>query len=398
MAFFDKLFGKKETPREAAQRGQNLVKQNRSNAKAIISKLNSIDFYSADNKLDPEIIKEAAYIGLCANLEKDLEDPAEITRDISGLDEILEYAADALGEAVRNGHPTKAHWAAAALYKGIKELRKEITGTEAGHEAAVYEKRLEYAKTLKLIVDQASQLDKAEISLKEQQDRYDVLQKEIATLKENFTRYVQTPEGSTALANMNLFAANPEMMSENAKNLAAQSNEVKSKEDVAKAAYKQIMTLREQVQAANTQISIARNLLSMGVSIIRPEQLAETQRMLEHSVTETTARLDEIQKQKSLTKKYFDDMDLLGHHPVLLDSAAAAVKAANALKNENAQELTRRAQVLEQMRRDQWNEKIAREILEAAQKRYEHLEDPVVVHNKTTNVDTNEDQNFIPAQ
>lgn len=398
MAFFDKLFGKKETPREIAQKGQNLVKQNRSNAKAIISKLNSIDFYSPDNKLAPEIIKEAAYIGLCANLEKDLDDPAEITRDISGLDEILEYAADALGEAVRSGHPTKAHWAAAALYKGIKELRKEISGTEAGHEASVYEKRLEYAKTLKLIIDQAANLDQSQISLKEQQERYDALHAEIADLKNKFTQYVQTPEGSAALANMNLFASNPEMMSDNAKNLSALSSEAKSKEEVSKAAYKQIMVLREQVQAAQTQISIARNQLSMGVNVIRPEQLAETQRMLERSVQDITTKLDEIKKQKDLTKKFFSDMELVGQHAVFLDSAAEAVKAANALKNENTQELTRRAQILEQMRRDQRNEKIAREILEAAQKRYEHLEVPVVVRNENTNDNTNENQNFIPAQ
>ena len=50
------------------------------------------------------------------------------------------------------------------------------------------------------------------------------------------------------------------------------------------------------------------------------------------------------------------------------------------------------------MRRDQRNEKIAREILEAAQKRYEHLEVPVVVRNENTNDNTNENQNFIPAQ
>lgn len=398
MAFFDKLFGKKETPREIAQKGQNLVKQNRSNAKAIISKLNSIDFYSPDNKLAPEIIKEAAYIGLCANLEKDLDDPAEITRDISGLDEILEYAADALGEAVRSGHPTKAHWAAAALYKGIKELRKEISGTEAGHEASVYEKRLEYAKTLKLIIDQAANLDQSQISLKEQQERYDALHAEIADLKNKFTQYVQTPEGSAAYANMNLHVANPVIMSEDAKNLQAQLNELKAEQDVADAAYKQIMVLREQIQAAKTQISIARNKLSLGVNIDRPEVLAEIQWLHDRSVAETIAALEKLKHEKAINKKFFDDMEQIGQHVVLVDSAADAVKAANALKNENIQEQTRRAQILEQMRRDQRNEKITREILEAAQKRYEHLEVPVVVRNENTNDNTNENQNFIPAQ
>lgn len=396
MAFFEKLFGKKETPQERTKKDQKMLEKTHSDAHEIINILQSIDFYSADNKLAPEIIKEEAYAGICKQAVKWLTSTEEITRDISGLDAVFVYAANALQEAIRDGHPTKAHWAAIALYKGLKELRTEIRGTVADHEEQVYEKRLAYANNLKIIIQQGEQLDIAQTSLNDQTTRYESLQQEITKLQTWFDQYVETPEGSAAYANMNRFASTPEIMSENAKNMQDQMQEIKAQKEVAGATYKQIMTLRQQIRTAKTQISIARNQLSMGINIVKPEQLAEIQMMLDNSIKNMKTTLDEIKKTNDITKKYFHEMELLGEHPVFLDDAADAVRIANDLKNQKNLDLNRRAQVLEQMRRDQMNEKIAQEILEAAQKRYEQLDDvnPVYVENPVVNIEQNQERIF----
>lgn len=131
--FTNKIFGgKSESPQSEMRKEQVVVANNRKSAANMISKLKCINLYDKKNQIPQEVIAEEEFQKVINWAIKELSEPTVFTRDISSLDEKIEFAIDAFSKAIREGWVTTARWAATALNQGLSNLRQEISGIEIG--------------------------------------------------------------------------------------------------------------------------------------------------------------------------------------------------------------------------------------------------------------------------
>lgn len=345
-----------ESAYEQTRRDQVTLANNRSRAAAMKAKLERIDF--SVSKFKPGEIKE--YQALANEAIRELNDPAVITMDTEALDKYIDYAIDAFMKAIQEGLEMTAQWSAAAIYQGLTNLRKEISGIDLENADALYQKRLEYAENLEILIKSSMQYDADYTQMLNQQVRYQEKLEEIQKKKEWYTAEKNTPEGSLAIAEIRQFASEPSRLSDKARLIQDELYKCHILEGSADEIRLDIHTKEKKLEMEMQEIESTRNRLAELPIAIDPMLHEKIDRATQSYRDNLRRTLNNLQEAQMAYERHLSALRTLAEHPTFTNSTATAIKAMNSIDREQREVLQRNLRLEKQKRMDaqraEWNE------------------------------------------
>ncbi len=340
--FTNKIFGgKSESPQSEMRKEQVVVANNRKSAANMISKLKCINLYDKKNQIPQEVIAEEEFQKVINWAIKELSEPTVFTRDISSLDEKIEFAINAFSEAIREGWVTTARWAATALHQGLLNLRQEISGTDLPNEDALYERRLNYAIEMENIIKASKDYDVAEIALKKQNERYQSKYNQLQKLKEELNNFRNTIEGAQLEDEIRQNAHKPGSLSKEARDLKQKYEECHKFIGSMQEIYLEIRKETAVLNDCDRKIETIRNHLVNLPTVNDPMLNARIERANNIHLRDMQKTLDDIEISKRNYDQYLSKMKQLSNHKVFQDEAANVIATMQKFENEERERLDR---------------------------------------------------------
>ena len=340
--FTNKIFGgKSESPQSEMRKEQVVVANNRKSAANMISKLKCINLYDKKNQIPQEVIAEEEFQKVINWAIKELSEPTVFTRDISSLDEKIEFAIDAFSKAIREGWVTTARWAATALNQGLSNLRQEISGIDVPNADALYEKRLNFAIEMENIVKASQDYDTAEIALKKQQERYQNKNNQVKKLKEELNNFRNTIEGAQLEEEIRQNAHKPGSLSKEARDLRQKYEEYHKLFGSMQEIYLEIMTKTSVLNDCDRKIETIRNHLVELPTVNDPMLNARIERANNMYLKNLQKTLDDIEISRRTYDQYLSKLTQISNHKVFQDEAAKVIATMQKIENEERERLDR---------------------------------------------------------
>lgn len=384
--FWDKMTSpfrkKEEDPHEEVRNGQVVLAGNRKGAAEMIAKLRCIDFTDSLNKLPLETVKQEGYEQVVRAVINELNSPIEITRDISALDEKINIAIDAFIEAVKENYPTAAHWAAAAMYQGVSNLRQEIGGINAPYEEELYKKRLDYAINLELIVKASLARDAAYKELVKQEARHQKKLDQIQDKESWFEKVKRSAEGQLAIAELRQSAGNPMAMSAKAKEVSKELDSLSMLNGENLEIEIDIATKEALIEQYEHQIESARNRLAELPTVTDPQLQVKLKRAMEVYRDNLRDTHNRIKDYKSEYFRHLSEIEQLTKSDVFTDQVVSAIRTMDQLEVKKQKDIIRSQQVaaqaqkeLERKRQEEEQRKVLRKLTEEMEQIEERVEE-----------------------
>lgn len=369
-----KLKGKKtESPQTEMRKEQVILANNRKNAENMISKLKSINLYDKSNKLSRDVIASEEFEDTISWAIKELDAPTVFTRDISGLDEKLEFSIDALSKAIKEGWITTARWAATALYQGLSNLRQEISGIDLVNADELYEKRLNYAIEMGNIIRVSQDYDTIEQTLQTQKRRYDRDFEKQQEKREYLENQKNSYAGNVLLEEIKQNVHNPAALSEKAKALKKEFEDYQRLRGNVEEMYLAIMTKESALNECNQKIATIRNHLSELPSVNDPLLNAKIERANNLYVKSIQNTLDDIKISREAHKRYLEKLRHLTTHEVFQDEAAQVIVTMKNMDLEKEKEINREMMIAERAKKEKERNIRRMEALQKSRLEYQQL-------------------------
>lgn len=372
----NKLKGKKaDSPQSEMRKEQVIVANNRKNAENMISKLRSINLYDKNNKLSKEIIASEEFEDTINWAIKELSAPTIFTRDISSLDEKLEFSIDALSKAIKEGWITTARWAAISLYQGLSNLRQEISGIDMVNADELYEKRLNYAIEMGNIIRVSQDYDTTDQSLQTQKRRYDRDFAKQQEKREYLEEQKNSYAGNMLLEEIKQNVHNPAALSEKAKTLKKEFEDYQRLRGNVEEMYLTIMTKESALNECNQKIATIRNHLAELPTVNDPLLNAKIERANNLYVKNLEKTLDDIKISREAHKRYLEKLKHLSTHEVFQDEAAQVIVTMKNMDLEKEKELNREMMIAERAKKEKEKNIRRMEALKQSRLEYQQLVD-----------------------
>lgn len=372
----NKLKGKKaDSPQSEMRKEQVIVANNRKNAENMISKLRSINLYDKNNKLSKEIIASEEFEDTINWVIKELSAPTIFTRDISSLDEKLEFSIDALSKAIKEGWITTARWAAISLYQGLSNLRQEISGIDMVNADELYEKRLNYAIEMGNIIRVSQDYDTTDQSLQTQKRRYDRDFAKQQQKREYLEEQKNSYAGNMLLEEIKQNVHNPAALSEKAKTLKKEFEDYQRLRGNVEEMYLTIMTKESALNECNQKIATIRNHLAELPTVNDPLLNAKIERANNLYVKNLEKTLDDIKISREAHKRYLEKLKHLSTHEVFQDEAAQVIVTMKNMDLEKEKELNREMMIAERAKKEKEKNIRRMEALKQSKLEYQQLVD-----------------------
>lgn len=372
----NKLKGKKaDSPQSEMRKEQVIVANNRKNAENMISKLRSINLYDKNNKLSKEIIASEEFEDTINWAIKELSAPTIFTRDISSLDEKLEFSIDALSKAIKEGWITTARWAAISLYQGLSNLRQEISGIDMVNADELYEKRLNYAIEMGNIIRVSQDYDTTDQSLQTQKRRYDRDFAKQQQKREYLEEQKNSYAGNMLLEEIKQNVHNPAALSEKAKTLKKEFEDYQRLRGNVEEMYLTIMTKESALNECNQKIATIRNHLAELPTVNDPLLNAKIERANNLYVKNLEKTLDDIKISREAHKRYLEKLKHLSTHEVFQDEAAQVIVTMKNMDLEKEKELNREMMIAERAKKEKEKNIRRMEALKQSKLEYQQLVD-----------------------
>lgn len=372
----NKLKGKKaDSPQSEMRKEQVIVANNRKNAENMISKLRSINLYDKNNKLSKEIIASEEFEDTINWAIKELSAPTIFTRDISSLDEKLEFSIDALSKAIKEGWITTARWAAISLYQGLSNLRQEISGIDMVNADELYEKRLNYAIEMGNIIRVSQDYDTTDQSLQTQKRRYDRDFAKQQQKREYLEEQKNSYAGNMLLEEIKQNVHNPAALSEKAKTLKKEFEDYQRLRGNVEEMYLTIMTKESALNECNQKIATIRNHLAELPTVNDPLLNAKIERANNLYVKNLEKTLDDIKISREAHKRYLEKLKHLSTHEVFQDEAAQVIVTMKNMDLEKEKELNREMMIAERAKKEKEKNIRRMEALKQSRLEYQQLVD-----------------------
>lgn len=391
----NKLKGKKaDSPQSEMRKEQVIVANNRKNAENMISKLRSINLYDKNtkhsrkiaalgkfedyeenNKLSNEVIASEEFEDVINWAIKELSAPTIFTRDISSLDEELEFSIDALSKAIKEGWITTARWAAISIYQGLSNLRQEISGIDMVNADELYEKRLNYAIEMGNIIRVSQDYDITDQSLQTQKRKYDKAFAKQQEIRKYLKEQKKSDEGSMLLEEIRQNVHNPAALSEKAKALKKELEDYQRLRGNVEEMYVTIMTKESELNECNQKIATIRIHLAELPAVNDPMLEAKIERADKLYVKNLEKTLDDIKISREAHKRYLEKLKHLSTHEVLQDEAAQVIVTMNNMDIEDEKELNRKMMIAERAKKEKEKNIRRMEALKQSRLEYQQLVD-----------------------
>lgn len=349
--FVDKFTGKKsESPQTEMRKEQVVVANNRKSAANMISKLKCINLYDKRNKLPKEIIQSEEFEDTINWAIKELSEPTVFTRNITSLDEKIEFAIDALTKAIREGWPSTARWAETALHQGLANLRQEISGIDLANADALYEKRLNYAIEMENIIKASQDYDTAEIALKQQQKRYQSKSEEVQQLREELNKIKNSFDGRLLMEEIGQNTHNPGVLSEEARKLKKKFEDYHKYLGSMQEIYLEVMTKTSVLNDCDRKIETIRNHLVELPVVNDPMLNAKIERANNMYVKNLQKTLDDIELSRRSYDQYLAKLAQISGHKVFQDEAANVIAMMQKIENEERERYDRAMRISQKVK------------------------------------------------
>ena len=189
-----------------------VIEANRKMGNEIAFCLRAIDFDRCAYKgQTPEDSAEKLKVKTAA-MVKFLESSRTITDNISGINEMLLYAARAFRSAIADGDYNKAVWAKNALQEGILYLRDNVPEERQDLREQIIAARPEYLQHYKAIIQLYEKVDHQKRTVDELDKRLSQMHAEYDPRKEKIRALKDTPEGIAMYGNLKLHEFEPDLL------------------------------------------------------------------------------------------------------------------------------------------------------------------------------------------
>lgn len=168
--------------------------------------------YSPDFKLPKEKINEFKIPLRIAKMIRSLETPLVTETDESALDSLILGFVHALRKALRLGWENSAYWSSLALHHSLESLHLPVDEYDKEFSELLYTRKLEYAKTLDIIIKHANKLDELDETISADEKEYNRWIKEQAELKDEYNALKTSAKGIDLINRTQMKAANPSTM------------------------------------------------------------------------------------------------------------------------------------------------------------------------------------------
>lgn len=213
MAFMDLL--KKATKPAAAPSGPTPAERERK----LQAQLMCIDLLNPVNRLSPEKIRELNIDGVIRYASQTLKYPESAAPYLDTLDKHITFLIQALEQSVKAGLEMTAEWSCTALVFAVRNLSIEAGGTEKEYEDKIWEARLQYLQNLELLVRCCIEHDRQSETVTEMTERLRRRHEELEQRKQHFLTRKQSGELDAAIAELQMHAHHPAMLSPDAMKL-----------------------------------------------------------------------------------------------------------------------------------------------------------------------------------
>lgn len=213
MAFMDLL--KKATKPAAAPSGPTPAERER-NLQALLM---GIDLLNPVNRLSPEKIRELNIDGVIRYASQTLKYPESAAPYLDTLDKHITFLIQALEQSVKAGLEMTAEWSCTALVFAVRNLSIEAGGTEKEYEDKIWEARLQYLQNLELLVRCCIEHDRQSETVTEMTERLRRRHEELEQRKQHIVTRKQSGELDAAIAELQMHAHHPAMLSPDAMKL-----------------------------------------------------------------------------------------------------------------------------------------------------------------------------------
>ncbi len=217
------IFGNSSAP-AASQDPRELTSGTREREKVLQTELASLlsDLeYNPDFKLPKEKINEFKIPLRIAKMIRSLETPLVTETDESALDALILGFVHALRKALRLGYENAAYWSSLALHHSLESLHLPVDEYDKEFSELLYTRKLEYAKTLDIIIKHANKLDELDETISADEKEYNRWIKEQSALKEDYNALKTSARGIDLINRTQMKAANPSTMDEDEADLFA---------------------------------------------------------------------------------------------------------------------------------------------------------------------------------
>ncbi len=349
------LFGKKETPQEKMRSEQNKLAADRSREENMISKLQSIEFAMAELKRKNKLPFDAEMFGKCESLVHAainmLKQPAVIAQDIQAIDAHMENAIDTLKTSIDEGLRSTAEFACAALRLYLINLRAEVPDADAQYAEALMDERLKYAETLKTLLGLSREYDNKKKVVAELEAKKVARDEELVQQKAEIKAYQDTPEGAQAFAEIKEYAASPAMMSQSAKKLRSDLNELAKLKGICLNMGVTIDTYNAKLLPMSSSIEALRVQLMEQPTVTDPQIQEKVYRAQREHVEKLNRQLNEANESMKAFDQYLSMLSSLQDHEVFARMAAVAKNELDALEMEELLAQQRKKDLLARQKR-----------------------------------------------
>lgn len=198
-----------------SQDPRDLTKSSREREKILMSELSSLlsDLdVNPDFKLSKEKINEFKIPLRLARMIRSLETPLVTDIDESELDKLILGFVHALRKALRLGHENSAYWSSLALHHALETLHLPVDEYDKEFSDLLYTRKLEYAKTLDIIIREANKLDELDETLSADEKEYNRWMNEQSELKNHYNSLKTSARGIDLINRTRLKAGDPSAM------------------------------------------------------------------------------------------------------------------------------------------------------------------------------------------
>lgn len=362
---------RKNDPAQEKHQEQVMVSECRKREREMIAQLNAIKFDSPQNQLSAEKIKALNMPGVVRYVAGELKYPLIVEQDLAKLDKSLDYCVKALHTSVKEGLEYTAEWSSTALIAFIKNLRTEVDGIDLEYADALMQNKLEYALNLELLVKTSIEYDRLGHELEGQVARRQERREKLDALKASYQARRNAGLLDGLLADLKQHANDPNNLSDEAKNLRDELNEMHNLKDIILEIDTTIEAKRADYNRRKLDIENRRNALASPPRVTDPELQAKINKANELYREGLRRQLNITEIGLEAYRSHISEMRELARHVTIIRAGIQAIEMENSLQMEELEKMQIRSQAAQLRARDAENVMTIQNTLQQEELAYE---------------------------
>ena len=246
-------------------------------------------------------------------------------QDEKGLDDLIIGFADALRYAVQNGYRNMYDWANFAVSKATLTLHVDVPEHDRQYASQLYDQKLKYAETLKILIEAAKERDVAESAYNAELLIREKLVEEHKTRMNRHKALKLRPEGPQLIAAAKEKAGNPVTMTEEEREVYDNVFRISEVKRLLRNAENQMGIQLHLLKTKEELIESTRQQLAVPPHTENPQLAAEFSVINKYFLDRLRASVDRAMHIRRVVDEYSDGLASI--HEVVQRARAAEVRA-----------------------------------------------------------------------